>query len=72
MSLNATVLFDRPQREVASLLRSRLDGCTSTSLVAGFMTVEGIETIAEPLREQPKKTGSSSSWCGELQSVRSV
>ena len=55
MSLNAKVLFDRPQREVASLLRGLLGGCTSASLVAGFMTVEGIEAVTDPLRLQPGK-----------------
>ena len=55
MSVSAKVLFDKPQQEVASLLRDRLDRCTSASLVAGFMTVEGIEAIAGPLRAHPAK-----------------
>ena len=55
MAVTAKVLFDRPQREVASLLRSRLDRCTSASLVAGFMTVEGIKAVVSPLRAQPAK-----------------
>lgn len=55
MSVSAKILFDRPQQEIASLLRDRLDCCTSASLVVGFMTVEGIEAIADPLRAHPAK-----------------
>lgn len=55
MSVSVKVLFDVPQREIASLLRDRLDRSTSASLVAGFVTVEGLETIATPLRAQPAK-----------------
>ena len=55
MSVKAKVLFDKPQREIATLLCDRLDRCTSAFLVAGFMTVEGIEVIARPLREHPAK-----------------
>ena len=55
MSLIARVLFDTPQREVASLLRSRLDACSSADVVVGFMTVEGVEAIAAPMRTQPNK-----------------
>ena len=55
MSVSAKVVFDKPQQEIASLLRDRLDRCTSASLVAGFMTVEGIEAIAGPLRAHPAK-----------------
>ena len=55
MSVSAKILFDRPQQEIASLLRDRLDRCTSASLVAGFMTVEGIESIADSLRAHPAR-----------------
>ena len=55
MSVSTEILFHRPQRELASLLRGRLDGCTSASLIAGFMTVDGIEAVAEPLRAEPGK-----------------
>lgn len=55
MSVSAKVLFDRPQHEIASLLRDHLKLCTSASLVAGFMTVEGIEAIAAPIRAHPGK-----------------
>ena len=55
MTVSAKVLFGTPQREIAPLLRDRLARCTSVSLVAGFMTVEGISAIANPLRANPKK-----------------
>ena len=55
MTVSAQVLFGKPQQEIASLLRDRLDRCTSASLVAGFITVEGIEAIADPLRSHPAK-----------------
>lgn len=55
MTVSVQVLFGRPQQEIASLLRDRLSRCASASLVAGFMTVEGIEAIAAPLRAQPGK-----------------
>ena len=55
MTITAQVLFDHPQHEIASLLRDRLTRCAKASLVAGFMTVEGIEAIAAPLRAHPSK-----------------
>ena len=55
MPVKVQVLFDRPQREIASLLRDRLNRCTTASLVAGFANVEGIEAIAAPIRRHPSK-----------------
>jgi HKD family nuclease len=55
MSVRVQVLFGRPQHEIASLLRDHIKRCTSASLVAGFMTVEGIEAVAAPLRAHPGK-----------------
>lgn len=55
MSLRCQVLFDTPQREIASLIRDRLSRRHSFSLVAGFVTVEGIEAIARPVRAAPSK-----------------
>ena len=55
MPVQVQVLFDRPQREIASLLRDRLSRCASASLIAGFMTVEGVEAIAAPIRTHPAK-----------------
>lgn len=55
MTVTAQVLFGQPQHEIASLLRNRLSRCNRASLVAGFMTVEGIEAVAPALRAQPGK-----------------
>lgn len=55
MTVTVQILFDHPQHEIASLLRDRLMRCVNASLVAGFMTVEGIEAIAAPLRAHPSK-----------------
>ncbi|MCY4214556.1 MAG: hypothetical protein OXF68_13150 [Gammaproteobacteria bacterium] len=55
MSLNAKVLYDMPQQEIASLLCGRIDRCTSASLVVGFMTLAGINAISEPLHKNPSK-----------------
>ena len=45
MSVTAQVLFDTPQHEIAPILRDRLDRCVSASLVAGFVTPEGVKAI---------------------------
>src|SRR5690348_17079446 len=55
MPVSVKILFGQPQRQIASLLRDRLRRCVSVSLVAGFVTVEGIETIATPLHANPSK-----------------
>lgn len=55
MTVTATVLFDRPQREVASLLEQQFFQCTSASLVVGFATVEGIAAIEPAVASAPKK-----------------
>jgi hypothetical protein len=55
MSVSTTVPFGKPQQEIGTLIRDRLAQCQSASLVAGFMTVEGLEAIAAPLRSQPGK-----------------
>ena len=55
MSLSVTVLFDKPQQEIASILRDRLQRCSSVSMVAGFLTIEGLEAIAGPIRQAPSK-----------------
>src|SRR5690349_20852791 len=53
MSLTTTVLFGRPQREIASLLVDRLTRSTATSIVTGFATPGGLETIAVPIKIRP-------------------
>jgi hypothetical protein len=55
MSVTVQVLFGRPQHEIASLLCDRLTRCSTASLIAGFMTVEGIAAIAAPFRIHPGK-----------------
>lgn len=55
MSVSVRVLFNKPQREIASLLCGRLAKCHSASLVAGFLTVEGLKCIAPPLGVAPGK-----------------
>jgi hypothetical protein len=55
ITVTAQVLFDRPQHEIASLLRALITRCAKTSLVAGVMRVERIEAIAAPLRMNPSK-----------------
>ncbi|WP_123784143.1 hypothetical protein [Corallococcus macrosporus] len=49
MPLNVQVLFNRPQHEIASLLRDRLSRCIETSIVVGFATIDGLEAIAPTL-----------------------
>lgn len=53
--VEAKVLFERPQSEIASLVRNRLDHCESASLVAGFVTIDGIDAISEPLVTSPDR-----------------
>ena len=55
MATQIQVLFDRPQQEIQTLLEARLVQCQSASLVSGFVTVEGVEAIATPLRASPAK-----------------
>jgi hypothetical protein len=55
MSINVEVLFGAPQREIASQIKDRLNRCVSASLVAGFVTVDGLEAISEPIRTNPGK-----------------
>ncbi len=55
MPVQVQVLFDKPQREIKSLLQARLDHCQAASLVSGFVTIEGIEAIAPPIRVNPTK-----------------
>jgi hypothetical protein len=45
MPVAATVLFDAPQREIASLLRQKLSSSIHTQIVAGFITVEGVAAL---------------------------
>lgn len=55
MSISVEVLFGKPQKEIASRLRDRLDQCVSVSVVSGFATAAGIEQVAGPLQAHPAK-----------------
>ncbi len=55
MSLNVQFIYDTPHREIASMLSSLYGSCVSASLVAGFMTVEGIDAILQPIVKDPGK-----------------
>lgn len=58
MDLDVKVLFDAPQRELASTLRDLYARCTSTSIVTGFMTVEGAGALLDVLAAEPAKLSS--------------
>ncbi|MDX6765592.1 MAG: phospholipase D family protein [Candidatus Methylacidiphilales bacterium] len=57
MSISAKILFEEPQHEIASLIRDRLEQCVSASIVSGFITVEGVNAICEPIKKSPHKLG---------------
>lgn len=45
MSVTATFLHSRPQREIASIIRDRLAGCRGAEIVSGFATPDGVEAL---------------------------
>ncbi len=51
--MTTTVLFDHPQREIASLIRARLSTCESASIVTGFLTPSGVGALVAPIRTRP-------------------
>lgn len=53
MSLKATVLFESPQNEIASLLSNKLTTSSRTEIVTGFATVEGVDAIHAPISANP-------------------
>lgn len=55
MPVTAKFLFSKPQREIASLLRTRLEHCTSASVVVGFMSESGVQLLAPPILASPSK-----------------
>ena len=55
MSLNVQFVYDTPHREIASMLCGLYQTCSSASIVAGFMTVEGIEALIEEITSSPSK-----------------
>lgn len=58
MAVNARVLFDKPQQEIASLVRSAIAKSTQVNAAVGFATVEGIELLAPALSPAPAKLAS--------------
>lgn len=55
MSLDVKILFDAPQRELAPTLRDLYRRCTSSSMITGFMTVEGASALRDVLTAEPMK-----------------
>jgi hypothetical protein len=55
MAVTVRVLFDYPQREIASILQDRFSKCKAAWLLSGFCTVEGIKAIAGSIRSDPTK-----------------
>jgi hypothetical protein len=53
MVMKTTVLFDRPQAEVASLIVQRMTHSVATSIVTGFVTPSGVDAIAKPIIARP-------------------
>ena len=54
ISLNSTVLFDLPQRQIKSLIVDRISNSTETSIVTGFATPGGLAAISNPIRARPQ------------------
>src|SRR5258708_3363557 len=53
MTVKATFLFDSPQAEVASLIVERMSISTATSILTGFATPDGVNSIAAPIIARP-------------------
>lgn len=53
MSVTTTVLFQRPQQEIATLIRDRLSRSVATRIVTGFATPGGLAEIGAPILANP-------------------
>lgn len=53
MSVTTTVLFQRPQQEIATLICDRLSRSVATRIVTGFATPGGLAEIGAPIRTNP-------------------
>jgi hypothetical protein len=51
--MTPTVLFGRPQNEIATLLIDRMARSSATSIVTGFATPGGLAAIAAPIKARP-------------------
>jgi hypothetical protein len=57
MPLTPTVLFDLPQREIASLITDRMAQSSAFSIVTGFATLGGLAAISGPIKSRPGDLG---------------
>lgn len=55
MPISSEVLFDQPQREIATRLRGLLSQSTSIQIVSGFATVEGFGALFAQLKASAEK-----------------
>jgi HKD family nuclease len=55
MSLYSTVLFNKPQSEIASLIADRIHKASTVKIITGFATPGGIAAIADPIANNPAK-----------------
>ncbi|EMS95492.1 hypothetical protein H009_22083 [Agrobacterium tumefaciens str. Cherry 2E-2-2] len=53
MPVTTTVLFQRPQQEIATLIRNRLSRSVATRIVTGFATPGGLAEIGAPILANP-------------------
>lgn len=52
--MTSTVLFDLPQREIASLITDRMTRASDFSIITGFATPGGLASISGPIRTRPQ------------------
>ena len=69
MPLTSTVLFDLPQREIASLITDRMARSSAISIVTGFATPGGLAAISGPRQGPAPKAQDARRRCGDLSRV---
>src|SRR5262245_41348925 len=55
MALTSTVLFELPQKEIASLMASRMAASSEIGIITGFATPGGLAAISDPIKAHPEK-----------------
>lgn len=55
MAASATVLFAKPQHEIASAISQQISDSSKVQIVTGFATEAGVQAIESPLLGDPKK-----------------
>lgn len=55
MKLITEMLFDQPQRPIIDLISKEIESCEQVSIVAGFLTEDGIALFFDELRDNPSK-----------------